>query len=95
LNVRYLRLTVLTLLSTVVVSMCFRLVNDPGSQRAQRGVLDQQALDRVLNDPRIRESAPAYHVPNPPPEIAPPRDLPPAIEQLRMLEIEARSMILY
>jgi len=93
--VRYLKLTVLTLLSTVVVSMCLRLVNDPGSQRAQRGVLDERALDRVLLDLRTRESAPAYHVPDPAPQLAAPRDLPPAIEQLRRLEIEARSMILY
>jgi len=92
--VRYLKLTVLTLLSTVVACMCLRLVNDPDSQRAQRGVLDERTLDRVLLDRRAAEGAPAYHVPDTPPQ-PPPRDLPPAIEELRMLEIGARSMILY
>jgi hypothetical protein len=92
--VRYLKLTALTLISTVVVSMCFRLVNDPDWPRGHRGVFDQRALDRVQPDPRTSEGAPAYHVPDTAPPPAP-HDLPPGIKELRMLEIGARSMILY
>lgn len=92
---RYLKLTVLTLLSTVVVSVCFRLVNDPGFPPGQRGVLDQRPLDGVPHDLRTREGAPAYRVPDTAPEVTTPRKLPPGIEELRMLEQRARSMILY
>jgi hypothetical protein len=90
------KLTVLTLLCTVVVSMCLRVVDAPASRPAPREVLDQQHLGRLPLGRETRDSVPGYHVPVTAPEPTSPRHIPPAIQELHMLEVGVRSgMILY
>ena len=90
---RYLQLTALTLLCTVVVSMCLRISEVPPPRPASRFL--PADLERPLLDPRKGVSEPAFHVPDRPPEPVPARDLPPALDELRQLELRARSMLLY
>lgn len=98
---RYLQLTALTLLFTVLMSMCLMVDRAPTRQRWNGHTPEQNpgalppALERQLFELREREGSsaplPASSIPVP----TVPRELPAALEQLRLLEIGARNMLLY
>lgn len=98
---RYLQLAALTLLCTVVMSMCL-MVNEAPIRRPRSGPGLQEtpltlppALERQLLELRERQGSAAPLPSSSTPEPAAPRNLPPALEQLRLLELGAKSMILY
>ena len=97
---RYLQLTALLLVGTVAVSVCL-LVNGAPARRSSNQPVSREAplvlpssLERMLRDHRNaaieQETLPSY-----PPDPNVPSALPPALEQLRQLELGARSMLLY
>jgi hypothetical protein len=99
---RYLQLAALMLVGTVAVSVCL-LVNDAPARRSRNqqvpnetplllpssSSLEQTLLE--LKDPAgVAETLPSY-----PSDPNVPSGLPPALEQLRQLELGARRMLLY
>jgi hypothetical protein len=97
---RYLQLTALLLVGTVAVSVCLLVngapvslsTNQPASQETP--LVLPSSLERLFRDQRNaaseEETLPSY-----PPDPNVPSGLPPALEQLRQLELGARSMLLY
>jgi hypothetical protein len=98
---RHLQLAALTLLCTVVMSMCLMVNEAPPRQPASGPGFQQtppalpRALEQQLLELRDQEdfSAPLPSSSSPESTVQP--DLPPALEQLRLLELGARNMILY
>jgi hypothetical protein len=99
---RYLQLAALMLVGTVAVSVCL-LVNDAPARRSRNQQVPDEtppllpsssSLERTLlelKDPAGEaETLPSY-----PSDPNVPSGLPPALEQLRQLELGARSMLLY
>ena len=97
---RYLQLTALMLVGTVAVSVCL-LVNDAPARRSRNQQVPQEtplvlppSLERTLHelkDPADEtETLPSY-----PSDPNVPSGLPPALEELRQLELGARSMLLW
>jgi hypothetical protein len=96
---RYLQLTALMLVGTVAVSVCL-LVNDAPARRSNqpdskdRPLVLPSSLERTLFE--LKDSAgeaetlPSYRF-----DSSVPSGLPPALEELRQLELGARSMLLY
>jgi hypothetical protein len=98
---RYLQLAALTLLCTVVMSMCLMVNRAPTDEpwkspfpRRIPGALPPE-FERHLLEFREREGSDAPMPSSGSPEPTVPRDLPPALEQLRLLELGVRNMILY
>ena len=90
---RYLQLTALTLLCTIVMSMCLMVRDDSHRQPAPRPVppiLEQRLLELTTHD-----STPPLQPPPSIPEHSTPHHMPPALEQMRLLELGARNMLLY
>lgn len=97
---RYLQLAALMLVGTVAVSVCL-LVNDAPARRSRNQQVPNEtplllpsSLERTLlelKDPAGEaETLPSY-----PSDPNVPSGLPPALEELRQLELGARSMLLY
>ena len=97
---RYLQLAALMLVGTVAVSVCL-LVNDAPARRSRNQhvpnetpLLLPSSFERTLlelKDPAGEaETLPSYQSD---PNV--PSGLPPALEELRQLELGARSMLLY
>jgi hypothetical protein len=97
---RYLQLAALMLVGTVAVSVCL-LVNDAPARRSRNKQVPNEtplllpsSLERTLlelKDPAGEaETLPSY-----PSDANVPSGLPPALEELRRLELGARSMLLY
>jgi hypothetical protein len=99
--VRYLQLVALTLLGTVVMSMCLMVNEAPtrqsgsGSQRPENPGALPPDLEQQLRKLRAREIETTPLPRSSMPEPVDPPHLPPALQQLRLLEVGARNMILY
>ena len=98
---RYLQLVALTLLGTVVMSMCL-MVNEAPTRKSGGGSLVPEnpgalppELEQQLRKLRAREVETTPLPPSSMPEPVDPPHLPPALQQLRLLEVGARNMILY
>ena len=97
---RYLQLTALMLVGTVAVSVCL-LVNDAPARRSRNQQVPQElvlpsSLEPTLNELRNQAGAgEGETLPSYPPDPNVPGGLPPALEQLRQLELGARNMLLY
>jgi len=91
----------LTLLCTVVMSMCMMVYEAPIRQPRSGPGLQQtplalpRALEQQLLDLRDQEDFSAPRPASSTPEPTVPRDLPPALEELRLLELGVKRMILY
>ena len=97
---RYLQLTALMLVGTVAVSVCL-LVNDTPARRPRTQSVPKEAplvlppsLEPTLLE-RKNQTGEGETLPSYPPDPNVPGRLPPALEQLRQLELGARSMLLY
>ena len=97
---RYLQLTALMLVGTVAVSVCL-LVNDAPARRSRNQPVPKEtplvlpsSLERTLLELK-NQAGEAETLPSYPPDPNVPGGLPPALEQLRQLELGARSMLLY
>jgi hypothetical protein len=97
---RYLQLVALTLLGTVVMSMCL-MVNEAPTRQSEGPLVPKNPaalppeLEQQLRKLRAREVEATPLPPSSMPEPVDPPHLPPALKQLRLLEIGARNMILY
>jgi hypothetical protein len=96
---RYLQLVALTLLGTVVMSMCLMVTEAPTRQSKGSNVPKNPAalppeLEQQLRKLLTREVETTPLPPSSMPDVDPPH-LPPALKQLRLLEEGARNMILY
>jgi hypothetical protein len=97
---RYLQLTALMLVGTVAVSVCL-LVNGAPARRSRNQPVPKEtplllpsSLERTLLE--LNDSADeAETLPSYPSHPNVPSGLPPALEELRQLELGARSMLLY
>lgn len=97
---RYLQLTALMLVGTVAVSVCL-LVNDAPARRSRNQPVPKEtplllpsSLERTLLE--LNDSADeAETLPSYPSDPNVPSGLPRALEELRQLELGARSMLLY
>lgn len=98
---RYLQLAALTLLCTMVMSMCLMVDRAPTRQprnsplSKQNPVALPPAVERQPLELRERQGSSAQPPSSSSPEPTVPRDLPAALEQLRLLELGARNMLLY
>jgi hypothetical protein len=97
---RYLQLTALMLVGTVAVSVCL-LVTDAPARRSMNQQVPQEtplvmpsSLERTLLELR-NPAGEADTLPSYPPDQSVPSGLPPAVEELRQLELGARNMLLY
>ena len=96
---RYLQLTALMLVGTVAVSVCL-LVNDAPARRSKStrpqrnaalpAIVARAQVVRAKDSAGEAETLPSY-----PSDSSVPSGLPPALEQLRQLELGARSMLLW
>ena len=97
---RYLQLVALTLLGTVVMSMCL-MVNEAPTRQSESSLVPKNPaalppeLEQQLRKVRAREVDTTPLPPSSMPEPGDPPHLPPALKQLRLLEVGARNMILY
>jgi hypothetical protein len=97
---RYLQLTALMLVGAVAVSVCL-LVNDAPARRSRNQpdakdtpLVLPSSLERRLFE--LKDAAgEAETLPSYPPDSSVPSGLPAALEELRQLELGARSMLLY
>jgi hypothetical protein len=98
---RYLQLVALTLLCTVVMSMCLMVNEAPtrpsggGSDLKEVPLAFPPEFEQQLRKLRAREVETTPLPPSSTPEPVDPPHLPPALRQLRLLEVGARNMILY
>lgn len=98
---RYLQLVALTLLCTVVMSMCLMVNEAPNRQSGSGSLLPENRgalppeFEQQLRKLRAREVETTPLPPSSMPEPVDPPHLPPALQQLRLLEVGARNMILY
>jgi hypothetical protein len=97
---RYLPLTAFVLVGTVAVSVCL-LVNDAPARRSRNQPVAKEtplllpsSLERTLLELR-NPAGEAETLPSYPPDQSVPSGLPPAVEELRQLELGARNMLLY
>ena len=97
---RYLQLTAVMLVGTVAVSVCL-LVRDGPARRSRNQPVPKEtplvqpsSLERTLIELK-NQAGEAETLPSYPSEQNVPSGLPPALEQLRQLELGARNMLLY